>query len=192
MNNFSFWKYADAPYDMISKEFAGNRAFQKSSIKVLIIAWILLSFILTTFIILIAVIVFLVFFLSNKKNSKYKSVLLYWMDYAIMKQLETTWKIHLSEDFKFRLLRKEFIQDEFSIHLEQNPTPQSYSREQEIETKPITKTQNTDFDFNRPEKLGINQAKLKTSKENKNNNSRKSVFDDYVSVRESFKKIKNR
>lgn len=192
MNNFSFWKYADAPYDMISREFSSNKAFQKSSRQLLIIAWVLGIVFLTAYIMLVIAIVFLFVILNTQKNSKHKSLLLYWIDYAIIKRLEKNWKIHLSEDFKFRLLTKEFIQDDVLLGLKQNPTPQSYSREQEIETKPIPKTQNTDFDFNRSEKLGINQAKLKTSKENKNNNSRKSVFDDYVSVRESFKKIRNR
>lgn len=190
MNNFSFWKYADAPYDMISREFASNKAFQKTSKKVLIIAWIVGIFFLTTVIMFFIAIFFLFFILTAQKNSKHKSLLLYWIDYAIMKQLEKTWKIHLSEDFKFRLLTREFIQDDFSVHLKQNSNIQKDSQKKDTQTNSTFSNERVKFDKRKFETS--NHTQTKTWEKTKTSDKRSSVFDSYVSVRESFKKIKNR
>ncbi len=126
---------------------------------------------------------------KNKKISTIKSILFYGIDYSIVKGLGATWKIQLSNDFISHLPSREKIWSDLGIN------KITYSSEKQILTKHTYQKKyniwNTEKNNSWKKKQTENTStKIKYTR--KKDIKRKSVFDDYVSVRESFKEIRKR
>lgn len=131
-------------------------------------------------------------FSRNNKLSKIASIVLYWIDYSIIKQLEKKWKISIPQNIYKQFPTKAYIQNDLMIPVANTPkSPHSTPPHDEIKEK--EPELNFDFsDFSWDMKDDSKNSQMSSPNPNKNTTKRKSVFDDYVSVKDLFKEMKKR
>jgi hypothetical protein len=202
MTNKSIWKYANPPFDIISKEFADNKEFQKQYNNSLIILFIILSiFLQIPFAVLLFIIAY-IYLEQTKLKPDFINSILFKIDYAQLQYLEKKWKIVINTPLKNKIIEVEKMsksyQNSFKTQSSWKDSQYNLSNKKESQAQ----TQDGEKQYNNINESKINQTSntQKTSdivwnqekETSRYRSNRKSIFDDYVSVRDSFSNSKKR
>lgn len=196
MKRFSFWKYALSPYDIITREYSWNNDFHKMSMNILIIMSIVCFMFFTIFFIIWSVIMLgmISFQEKNKKIATITWIILYWFDTIVIRNLEKRWKIKIPKRLKSQMPTNKMIQADLqSVSRKPSSYKAKWKKEISYDSSQKKSTWEIEFDFDFSSSDDITSSNNnQQSKDKPDIREKASIFDEYVSVRESFKNIKKR